>query len=102
MAYGADTTTDDVIAGIDLSGKLAVVTGASAGIGVETVRALASARGQGVMAGRDPAKGEKAAAQIRESVPDAQLEIRELDLSSLSSVRAFGKAFRAEHDSLDL
>jgi len=102
MAYGADTTTDEVIAGIDLTGKLAVVTGASAGIGVETARTLASAGARVVMAVRDPAKGEKAAAQIRESVPGAQLEIRELDLGSLASVRAFGKSFRAEHDSLDL
>ena len=54
------------------------------------------------MAVRDTAKGEKAAEQIRESVPDAQLEIRELDLASLESVRAFGERFRAEHDSLDL
>jgi NAD(P)-dependent dehydrogenase (short-subunit alcohol dehydrogenase family) len=102
MAYGADTTTDEVIAGIDLTGKLAVVTGASAGIGVETARTLASAGARVVMAVRDTAKGEKAAAQIRESVPDAQLEIRELDLSSLASVRAFGESFRADHDSLDL
>ncbi len=102
MAYGADTTTDEVIAGIDLTGKLAVVTGASAGIGVETVRALASAGARVVMAVRDLAKGERAAAQIRETVPDAQLEIRELDLGSLASVRAFGESFRADHDSLDL
>jgi NAD(P)-dependent dehydrogenase (short-subunit alcohol dehydrogenase family) len=102
MAYGADTTTDEVIAGIDLTGKLAVVTGASAGIGVETARTLASAGARVVMAVRDTAKAEKAAAQIRESVPDAQLEIRELDLGSLASVRAFGESFRADHDSLDL
>ncbi len=102
MAYGADTTTDEVIAGIDLTGKLAVVTGASAGIGVETARALASAGARVVMAVRDTAKGEKAAAQIRESVPEAQLEIRELDLGSLASIRAFGESFRADHDSLDL
>jgi NAD(P)-dependent dehydrogenase (short-subunit alcohol dehydrogenase family) len=102
MAYGADTTTDEVIAGIDLSGKLAVVTGASAGIGVETARALAAAGAQVVMAVRDTAKGERAAAQIRESVPDARLEVRELDLASLDSVRAFGKSFRADHPSLDL
>jgi NAD(P)-dependent dehydrogenase (short-subunit alcohol dehydrogenase family) len=102
MAYGADTTTDEVIAGIDLTGKLAVVTGASAGIGVETVRTLASAGAQVVMAVRDIPKGEKAAALIRESVADAQLEIRELDLGSLASVHAFGESFRADHATLDL
>jgi NAD(P)-dependent dehydrogenase (short-subunit alcohol dehydrogenase family) len=102
MAFNADTTTDEVIKGIDLSGKLAVVTGASAGLGVETARTLASAGARVVMAVRDSAKGQKAAAQIRESVPEAQLEVRELDLGSLASVRAFGKAFRADHDRLDL
>jgi NAD(P)-dependent dehydrogenase (short-subunit alcohol dehydrogenase family) len=102
MAYGADTTTDEVLAGIDLTGKLAVVTGASAGIGVETTRALASVGARVIMAVRDLPKGEKAASQIRESVPDAQLEIRELDLGSLASVRAFGESFRADHDTLDL
>jgi NAD(P)-dependent dehydrogenase (short-subunit alcohol dehydrogenase family) len=102
MAYGADTTTDEVLAGIDLSGRLAVVTGASAGIGVETARALAAAGAEVVMAVRDLPKGEKAAAQIRESLPQARLEVRELDLASLASVRAFGKSFRADHDTLDL
>jgi NAD(P)-dependent dehydrogenase (short-subunit alcohol dehydrogenase family) len=54
------------------------------------------------MAVRDTAKGEQAAAHIREAVPGARLEVRELDLSSLASVRAFGAAFRAEHPKLDL
>jgi NAD(P)-dependent dehydrogenase (short-subunit alcohol dehydrogenase family) len=102
MAFDADTTTDDVIAGIDLTGKLAVVTGASAGLGIETSRALAAAGARVIMAVRDTAKGERAAAQIRDSVPDAQLEIRELDLGSLASVRAFGAKFRADYSSLDL
>jgi NAD(P)-dependent dehydrogenase (short-subunit alcohol dehydrogenase family) len=102
MAFNADSTTDDVLAGIDLSGKLVVVTGASAGLGVETSRALAAAGARVVMAVRDTAKGEKAAAQIRETVPDAQLEIRELNLGSLASVRAFGAKFRADYPSLDL
>ena len=102
QAFGADTTTDEVITGIDLTGKLAVVTGASAGLGVETSRALAAAGAAVVMAVRDPAKGERAAAQVRESVPAAQLEIRELDLGSLASIRAFGQSFRADHPVLHL
>jgi NAD(P)-dependent dehydrogenase (short-subunit alcohol dehydrogenase family) len=102
MAFNADTTTDEVIKGIDLTGKLAVVTGASAGIGVETSRALAAAGASVIMAVRDTAKGEKAAAQIREAVPEANLEVRKLDLGSLDSVRAFGESFRASYDRLDL
>ncbi len=102
MAFDADTTTDEVIKGIDLTGKLAVVTGASAGLGVETSRALAGAGARVIMAVRDTAKGERAAAKIRESVSEAQLEIRELDLGSLTSVRTFGASFRADYSSLDL
>jgi NAD(P)-dependent dehydrogenase (short-subunit alcohol dehydrogenase family) len=102
MAFNADSTTDDVIQGIDLTGKLAVVTGASAGLGIETSRALAAAGARVVMAVRDTSKGEKAAAQIRESVPAAKLEVRELDLGSLESVRAFGTSFRGDYDKLDL
>jgi len=102
QTFGADTTTDEVLAGIDLSGKLAVVTGASAGLGVETARALASAGAAVVMAVRDTAKGELAAAQIRESVPDAKLEVRTLDLGNLASIRAFGERFRADHQQLHL
>jgi NAD(P)-dependent dehydrogenase (short-subunit alcohol dehydrogenase family) len=102
MAFNADTTTDEVLEGVDLTGKLVVVTGASAGLGIETSRALAAAGARVVMAVRNLEKGEKAAAQIRESVPKAHLEVRELDLGSLESVRAFGKSFRDEHDRLDL
>jgi NAD(P)-dependent dehydrogenase (short-subunit alcohol dehydrogenase family) len=102
MAFGADTTTDEVIQGIDLSGKLALVTGASAGLGIETSRALAAAGARVIMAVRDLAKGEKAANSVRESVPNAQLEVRELDLGSLESIRRFGEAFRADHATLDL
>ncbi len=102
MAFGAETTTDEVLEGIDLSGKVALVTGASAGLGVETSRALASKGASVIMAVRDLEKGRKAADQIRESVPGATLELRQLDLSSLASVRAFGESFRADHAELDL
>jgi NAD(P)-dependent dehydrogenase (short-subunit alcohol dehydrogenase family) len=97
MAFGAETTTDEVIAGIDLTGRLAVVTGASAGLGIETTRALAAAGARVVMAVRDTAKGEKAAQQIRAAVPGARLEVLELDLGSLASIRSFGATFRADH-----
>ena len=102
MAFGADTTTDEVLDGLDLTGKLALVTGASAGLGIETSRALASKGAAVIMAVRDLAKGQQAADQVRESVPSAALELRELDLGSLASVRAFGTAFRADHPTLDL
>jgi NAD(P)-dependent dehydrogenase (short-subunit alcohol dehydrogenase family) len=102
MAFGAETTTDEVLEGIDLSGKVAIVTGASAGLGVETSRALAAAGAHLVLAVRNLAKGEQVAAQIRESAAVGRLEVRGLDLGSLASIRAFGAKFLADHSSLHL
>lgn len=102
MTFGAESTTDDVLHEIDLTGRRVVVTGASTGLGEETTRALA-ARGAAVtMAVRDPQRGEAAAARIRAAVPGAELELRTLDLASLASVRTFAEGFLAEHDRLDI
>jgi NAD(P)-dependent dehydrogenase (short-subunit alcohol dehydrogenase family) len=99
---GATTTTDDVLAGVDLAGKRAVVTGAAAGLGRETARALAAAGASVVIAARDRGRADTAAEGIAESVPDASVEVRVLDLASLASVRAFAESYLADHDSLDL
>ena len=100
--FGASSTTDEVLEGIDLTGRHALVTGASAGLGVETTRALAAHGASVTMAVRDPAKGSAAADAVRAAVPDADLELRELDLASLASVRRFVEAFGRERTSLDL
>src|SRR6202021_452760 len=63
--FGATSTTDDVLAGIDLSGKRVLVTGVSAGLGIETARALAAHGAQVVGAVRDLAKAERATTEIR-------------------------------------
>jgi NAD(P)-dependent dehydrogenase (short-subunit alcohol dehydrogenase family) len=97
-----ETTTDEVLEGVDLNGKVAVVTGASTGLGLETARALASVGAQVVLAGRDAARVAAAAATIRERVPDAQLEQGALDLTSLASVRAFADWYAGGHDRLHL
>lgn len=102
MAFDATTTTDEVMADVDLSGKTVLVTGASAGLGVETTRALAAARAEVVMAVRDKAKGEAAVEAIRASAPDARLELAELDLASLDSVRAFAASVLERHPRIDL
>ena len=86
---GPDTTTDVVLSGVDLQGKRALVTGASTGLGEETTRALASVGAAVTMAVRDMGRGEAAAARIRASVPDAELEVREVERGSLASIRAF-------------
>ena len=102
MTYGFETTTDDVIDGVDLNGTIAVVTGASAGIGVETARALAAAGARVVLAARNAERTEAAAESIRERVPGATVEVGSLDLTSLDSVRAFAEWYLAQHDELQL
>lgn len=76
---GADTTTDDVLRGVDLTGRTALVTGASAGLGVETVRALRSVGADVVGAVRDLDKGRQALG--------AGVDLVQLDLADLDSVR---------------
>jgi NAD(P)-dependent dehydrogenase (short-subunit alcohol dehydrogenase family) len=89
-------TTADVIAGIDLTGATAVVTGASAGLGIETVRTLAGAGARVIGTVRDTAKGAAALDGIE------GVELVELDLASLESVRDAADAIRANVDRLDL
>ena len=102
MTLGFETTTDDVIDGVDLTGTIAVVTGASAGIGVETARALAAAGARVVLAARNVERTEAAAESIRERVPGAAVEVGTLDLTSLDRVRAFADWYLAQHDELQL
>lgn len=88
--FGATSTTEDVLAGITLRGKRILVTGVSAGLGVETARSLAAHGAQIVGAARDLAKAEAATAQVRKDAAEAggSFELLELDLASLKSVRA--------------
>ncbi|WP_061293164.1 SDR family oxidoreductase [Herbidospora cretacea] len=80
----------------DLSGKRAVVTGGSDGIGLGLATRLAAAGAEVVLPVRNPRKGEAAIAAIRRGNPDADVRLRELDLSSLASVAALGEALREE------
>src|SRR5918998_6810109 len=86
----------------DQGGRIAVVTGANSGIGLVAARELARAGAQVVLACRNLAKGEAARREIEAAAPGAPLELEELDLSSLDSVRSFAERFRAAHDGLDL
>ena len=103
-AFGAQSTTDEVLEGIDLSGQWVLVTGASAGIGQETARAVAAHGGNVVLGVRDVEKGERAAEPVRAAAAEhgATVELREVDLASLASVRAFTDAVTADHDRLDV
>ena len=87
--FGATSTTEEVLSGIDLQGKRILVTGVSAGLGVETARSLAAHGANVVGAARDLAKAEAATAQIRKDAAanGGSFELVELDLASLASVR---------------
>ncbi|MGD0102548.1 MAG: oxidoreductase [Rhodopila sp.] len=80
-----------------LNGKVAIVTGATSGIGYETARGLASRRATTILAGRNPEKGARALSRIRESMPDAKASFEMLDLASLASVAQFASAVSAAH-----
>ena len=96
-SFGANSTTDDVLAGKNLSGKRVFVTGVSAGLGVETARALAAHGAQVVGAARDLAKAERATAEVREQAANGGgLELVQLDLASLESARACANALVAD------
>jgi NAD(P)-dependent dehydrogenase (short-subunit alcohol dehydrogenase family) len=86
----------------DLSGKQAIVTGASSGLGFETARALAAKGASVVLAVRDPGRGEAAAAKIRAGQPDAKLTVGALDLASLASVRDFAERMADTLAKLDI
>jgi NAD(P)-dependent dehydrogenase (short-subunit alcohol dehydrogenase family) len=100
--FGFESTTDEVLEGVDLSGKLALVTGASGGLGEETARALASHGARVVITARDMPKGEAVAAKIRKSTGNPDIEVISLELDSLASTRACAKEFLASHDELNL
>lgn len=82
--------------------RVAVVTGATTGLGLETARALAEAGLHVVLTARTFEKGEAAVATVRDRVTGAAVEHMTLDLASLASVRAFADAFTARHDTLHL
>lgn len=100
--FGHHTTADEVLDGIDLSGRLVLITGGASGLGHETARAMAAKGAQIIIAARDMEKGESAMTAIHGSVPDAQIEVMQLDLADLDSIRAFTTLFLQEHPSLDL
>ncbi|GGK20755.1 short-chain dehydrogenase [Streptomyces camponoticapitis] len=86
----------------DQSGRVAVVTGANSGLGLVTATELARGGAHVVMAVRDSAAGERAAKDIRRTSPDAEIHVRQLDLASLRSVRAFAKGMNDDFPAIDL
>ena len=92
--YDSRTTALQVVEGIDLSGRRAVVTGAASGIGVETARALAHAGAQVTLAVRDTAAGARVAADLERTSGRADVAVARLDLADLASIDAFTAAWQ--------
>ncbi len=102
MVFGPQSTTDEVLEGVDLSGKRIVVTGVSAGLGVETARALAAHGATVVGAARNLAKARTATEPVLAAAANGGgLEPVALDLASLASVRAAADAIVAQGKKLD-
>ena len=102
--FGATSTTEDVLTGVNLQGKRILVTGVSAGIGVETARSLVAHGAQVVGAARDLTKAEAATAQVRTDAAahSGSFELVALDLGSLKSVRACADALLAKGGRFDV
>jgi NAD(P)-dependent dehydrogenase (short-subunit alcohol dehydrogenase family) len=86
----------------DLTGKVAIVTGANSGIGCEMARALARKAATVILACRSQEKGVAAVEQIGREYPAAKAELMQLDLSDLASVRRFAGDFTGRYDRLDI
>jgi NAD(P)-dependent dehydrogenase (short-subunit alcohol dehydrogenase family) len=91
--FGATSTAAEVVDGVDLTGRRAVVTGGASGIGIETARALASAGAEVTLAVRDPAAGERTADDLIAATGNKQILLAPLDLADRASVEAFTAAW---------
>src|SRR4051794_22372208 len=87
--FGEQSTAAQVVSGVDLSGRRAVVTGGASGIGVETARALAAAGAGVTLAVRNLESGHRVAADIHTSTGNPTIRVAALDLSDLRSVQSF-------------
>ena len=97
LALNAKTSADQIIASLDLSDKLAIVTGANTGIGFETARSLAAAGAHVIFDCRSATTGHAAVLKTRQLHPNCQVEFLPLDLASASSIIAFTEKLDAEN-----
>lgn len=100
--YKPELGAEEAAGGADLSGKTVVVTGGSAGIGVETIRVLAKQGAEVVTAVRDPDKAERALAGVRSELPGARISIAVVDLFDLESVREGAAWIASQHPVIDI
>lgn len=100
--YDHETTTDDVLSGMDLSGRRIAITGTSAGLGEEATRALAAHGASVLMLARNDDANREAAARVRAVVPDAELTTAVLDLADLASVRSCAAEIESRGEPIDV
>eukprot|EP00246_Nothoceros_aenigmaticus_P018123 TRINITY_DN9376_c0_g1_i2.p1 TRINITY_DN9376_c0_g1~~TRINITY_DN9376_c0_g1_i2.p1 ORF type:complete len:327 (-),score=33.24 TRINITY_DN9376_c0_g1_i2:406-1386(-) len=100
--FSSGSTAEDVSAGIDLSGRTAIVTGGASGLGAETARVLALRGAQVIIAARNTQAAERVKDEIIRATPHAKVEVLELDLSSLASVKRCADQFLASGYPLNL
>lgn len=101
-AFSAESTTDEVLEGVDLSGRIVAITGASSGLGEESARALSARGARVLMLARDREKNAGAAERIRVSVPDADLALYTVDLADLAGIESLANAVGADIDRIDV
>lgn len=101
-AFGRDTTTDEVLDGMDLSGRRFLITGAASGLGQESARALAAHGASVTLVARSAERAKGAVAEVEGVVHGADLEPGVADLGSLDSIRAFADSYLSDHDTLDV
>jgi NAD(P)-dependent dehydrogenase (short-subunit alcohol dehydrogenase family) len=92
--FTRESTAEEVLAGVDLTGKRAVVTGGASGIGAETARALAAVGAEVTLAVRDTQAGERAASEMRSSTGNPRIFVAPLDLTARASITSFAVAWR--------
>ncbi|KAK7852228.1 Short-chain dehydrogenase TIC 32, chloroplastic, partial [Quercus suber] len=100
--FSASSTAEEVTQGIDGTGLTAIVTGASSGLGVETTRVLTLRGVHVIMAVRNTDAGKNVKEQILKEIPNAKIDVMELDLSSMGSVRKFASDYNASGLPLNL
>ena len=101
-SFNRDSTTTEVLSGINLSGKTVLVTGGSSGLGAETARAMAAQGAKVTITARNVEKGQAVADQINEAFGETRVDVAALELGSLKSVRECATAYLENHDTLHI
>ena len=100
--FGSQTTTDEVLEGVDLTGRRVLITGAAVGLGRETARAMAAHGAEVTVLARSAERAAEGAAAVSALVPGASVSTGVVDLGSLASINAFADGWLAEHDAFDI